>query len=153
MKLLGEPQDYRYTDLSGTKNVRKALKNTFQASDNEGYISHLHNLVKGSGIYAVASFVLPLVTLVLAPFLTHALSRTDYGVLTVLSTAISLVAGITQFGLNNAFFRAYSYDYGSQQDRQGVLSTVVILLSLSSLPITLMVMIIAPWLATLLFDS
>jgi len=63
------------------------------------------------------------------------------------------MVGITQFGLNNAFFRAYNYDYETQKDRMGVLSTIVILLSLSSIPVTIAVMMLAPQLAAFLFYS
>ena len=63
------------------------------------------------------------------------------------------MAGLTQFGLNNAFFRVYSFDYQSSQERVGVLSTVVVLLLLSSIPITIGAVLVAPWLAALLFNN
>jgi len=135
------------------QNAKKALKLEVRDAGAGDYVSHIHTLVKSSGIYALASLALPLVALVLAPFLTHTLSRTDYGVLAILSTVITLMAGITQFGLNNAFFRAYGFDYESSKDRAAVLSTVVVLLLLSSIPITIVVVITAPWLATLLFNN
>jgi len=122
-------------------------------NDVSTYRLQVLNLVKSTGIYALAPLLISLVTLVLAPFLTHTLTRTDYGVLAVLTTAIALMVGITQFGLNNAFFRAYNYDYETQKDRMGVLSTIVILLSLSSIPVTIAVMMLAPQLAAFLFYS
>src|SRR5439155_19774136 len=118
-----------------------------------GYASQIRNLVKKSGIYALASMASPLISLVLAPFLTHHLSLPDYGALAVLNTAIALLAGVTQLGLGSAFFRSYNYDYESQRDRLGVISTVVILLSLISIPTSITVMIAAPWLTTLLLNS
>ena len=137
--------------FSVKQNVKNTLK--LEVRDAEGDASHIGVLVKSSGIYALASLAVPLVTLVLAPFLTHTLSLADYGVLAVLSTAITLMAGLTQFGLNNAFFRAYSFDYQSSQERVGVLSTVVVLLLLSSIPITIGAVLVAPWLAALLFNN
>jgi O-antigen/teichoic acid export membrane protein len=119
----------------------------------EGYTSHIRTLAKSSSIYALASVAAPLVSLILAPFLTHRLSHTEYGVLAVLTAGIALMAGMTQLGLKNAFFRAYNCDYESQHDRLGILSTVVILLSLSSITLLITVMTIAPWLSTLLFSS
>ncbi|HEU5226269.1 MAG TPA: polysaccharide biosynthesis C-terminal domain-containing protein, partial [Ktedonobacteraceae bacterium] len=118
-----------------------------------GYTAGIRELLTSSGVYALASLALPLVALVLSPFLTRTLSRTDYGVLAVLTTATSLLAGITQFGLNNAFFRAYNYDYESQEDKVAVLSTVVILLALSSFPLAFAVVWLAPWFASLLLGS
>src|SRR5438128_2695186 len=65
----------------------------------EGAISLVRGLVINLGIYGVASFLLPLSSLILVPFLTHHLSRDEYGALAVLTAAIALVAGITQLGL------------------------------------------------------
>ncbi len=115
--------------------------------------SLIRNLVKSSGIYALSSIASPLVSLVLAPFLTHSLSRPDYGALAVLNTIIALGAGITQLGLSSAFFRAYNYDYETQKDRLAIFSTVVILLLLTSIPATIAVIITAPRLTMLLFNS
>ncbi len=144
------------TWLNDKKSVA-ALKSAWQrlslGKNAEGYVTDIRKLLASSGVYALASLALPLVTLVLSPFLTHALSRTDYGVLAVLSTAISLLAGITQLGLNNAFFRAYNYDYESRQEKLAVLSTVTILLILSSFVLAFAVVLLAPWLATLLLGS
>ncbi len=129
------------------------LKEISQAGT-AGYANQLRILIKSSGIYAVASLASPLVSLVLAPFLTRHLSYKDYGALAVITTAVALVAGLTQLGLGSAFFRSYNYDYESRSDRSGVLSTVVILLSLVSLPILLAIILAAPWLAIfLLRDS
>jgi hypothetical protein len=119
----------------------------------EDYTLLIRNLVKSSGIYALSSLALPLVSLVLAPFLTRKLSSTEYGVLAVLTTVIALLAGITQFGLGSAFFRAYNYDYESRRDRLRVLSTVVALLSIISIPTAVAIILTAPWLAELLFKS
>jgi O-antigen/teichoic acid export membrane protein len=119
----------------------------------ESYIALMCTLVKSSGVYALSSLASPLVSLVLAPLLTHSLSRDDYGALTVINTAIALVAGITQLGLINAFFRAYSWDYESQSDRLRVLSTTVALLLCISVPVAIVIMLGATWLSGLLFGS
>ena len=133
--------------------MQKVIKAGTQISGAQDYASLIRDLVKSSGIYAIASLASPLVALVLAPFLTHSLSRSDFGALVVLNTAIALVTGITQLGLISAVFRAYNYDYESRRDRLGVLSTTVVLLSLTSLPITLLVAMTAPWLASLLLAN
>src|SRR5258706_6299233 len=101
-----------------------------KSASQDSYAPLFHNLIKSSGLYALASLVGPLISLVLAPFLTHSLSRADYGALTVLNTAIALVAGLTQCGLGSAFFRAFNYDYESERDKLDVLSTTIVLLSL-----------------------
>ena len=133
--------------------IQKVIKAGTQISGAQDYASLIRDLVKSSGIYAIASLAPPLVSLILAPFLTHSLSRSDFGALVVLNTAIALVTGITQLGLISAVFRAYNYDYESRRDRLAVLSTTVVLLSLTSLPITLLVAMTAPWLASLLLGN
>jgi O-antigen/teichoic acid export membrane protein/glycosyltransferase involved in cell wall biosynthesis len=93
----------------------------------------LATLLRTSGIYALAAAGGPLLTLVLAPFLTRYLSAAAYGILTILTVVISLGAGISQLGLGSAFFRAYNYDYANQRDQQAVLATTATLLLIASL--------------------
>lgn len=119
----------------------------------EEYVSLMQNLLKTSGIYALGSVTLPFISLILAPFLTHNLSRSDYGALVVLTTAITLLAGATQLGLGSAFFRSYSYDYKSQHDQMGVLSTVVILLMLTSMTVAIAIVFAAPWLTAFVLQD
>src|SRR5712691_9562111 len=119
-------------------------------ADTVNHVVLLRNLIKSSGIYALASVAPPLVTLGLAPFLTRHLSPTDYGALTILNGAIGLGAGITQLGLGSAFFRAYSYDYTSRHDRRDVIATVSTLLCLVSIITVIGAAITAPFLANLL---
>ncbi|HZR42303.1 MAG TPA: lipopolysaccharide biosynthesis protein [Ktedonobacteraceae bacterium] len=134
--------------------LQRTKKRVTQAGEEETYASIIRRLVTNSGIYALASLVSPLVSLVLAPFLTSHLSRSDYGMLVVLNPTIALVAGITQLGLGIAFFRAYSQDFAnSPRDRLDVVSTVVVLLLLIVTPISLAMMLAAPWLSNLLFHS
>ncbi len=119
----------------------------------QSYLALVRDLLKSSGIYALSSLASPLIALVLAPFLTRQLSTTDYGALTVLNTAIVLLAGITQLGMISAVFRAYNYDYESQQDRLKVLSTTTLLLLATTLPVTFACIFAAPSLASLLLGS
>lgn len=121
------------------------------ASGAEEQVALLRKLATNSGIYALSSIAVPLVSLVLAPFLTHHLSLYDYGALAITNTAIGLAVGITQLGLSSAFFRAYGYDYSAEQDRRDVVATVTALLCLISIPVAIVIAIIAPWLANLLF--
>jgi O-antigen/teichoic acid export membrane protein len=133
--------------------LRDAPRPPENVTGGSGYVSLIRNLVKSSGIYALASLAAPLVSLILAPFLTHRLSHSDYGVLAILTTAISLVAGITQLGVNSAFLRTYNYDYETQHDRMAVLSTTVTILLLVSLPVTFVELLTAPWLSVILLNS
>lgn len=119
----------------------------------EEYITQIRTLIKNLGIYSLSQLATPLATLILAPFLTRNLSHADYGALAVLNTAVVLLTGLTQLGLSTAFFRLYNYDYESQHDRFGVLSTTVALLSLMSIIAAIAILIAAPWLSMLVFNN
>ncbi len=123
------------------------------ASGTQSYLSLALEMVKSSGIYALGALASPLISLVLAPFLTHQLSSINYGGLAVLYTIIDLVTAITQLGLGPAFFRAYNGDYETARDRSGVLSASIILLALVSLPLGIIIIMAAPWFSELLFNS
>jgi O-antigen/teichoic acid export membrane protein len=113
----------------------------------------LRNLVKSSGIYALSSLVSPLVSLLLAPFLTHTLSRSDYGMLAILNTVIALVAGVAELGLSAAFTRLYTYDCETREDQLAALSTLVLALFCILTPLTILGIVCAPWLSLLLLNS
>jgi len=113
----------------------------------------LGSLLKSSGVYALASLAVPLVGLALAPFLTHNLTRTNYGALAVLNTTIALMAGLSQLGLGSAFFRVYTYEYEAPGERLRVLSTTLGLLLLCTMPLTVLAFIVAPWLAHMLLGN
>jgi O-antigen/teichoic acid export membrane protein len=115
--------------------------------------TQLSSLLKSSGVYALASLAVPLVGLALAPFLTHNLTRSDYGALAVLNTAIALMAGLSQLGLGSAFFRVYTYEYEATQERLRVLSTTLGLLLLCTIPLTVLAFLTAPWLARALLGN
>jgi O-antigen/teichoic acid export membrane protein len=119
----------------------------------EGYFALVGGLLKSSGVYALASMASPLISLVLAPFVTHHLSKLDYGALAVVSTTISLAAGLSQLGLGSAFFRAYNYDFTSRSERRSVLATAGALLTFTSLPLAALAVLLAPLIAMLLFGN
>ncbi len=107
------------------------------------------SLAKSSGLFALASLGGPLISLVLAPFLAHHLSLADYGRLTIMTTMMSLAAGVSQLGLGSAFFRAYHFDYLSPAGRKAVVGTALLLLGLVSGLLVLGAALSAPTLAEL----
>lgn len=131
----------------------EAIEHTQASPGTQSYLSLALGMVKSSGIYALGALASPLVSLVLAPFLTRQLSSVNYGGLAVLYTIIDLVTAITQLGLGPAFFRAYNGDYESSRDRSGVLLTSIILLSIVSIPLAIAIMMAAPWLSEALFNT
>jgi O-antigen/teichoic acid export membrane protein len=120
-----------------------------QAPGGDSYLGLIRNLVKNSGIYAISSLAGPLVGLLIAPFLTRTLSRTDYGALVVINTVVALVTGMAELGLSSAFARIYSLDCKTQREQLDALSTLVVLLLLILLPITAIGVTAASGLSTL----
>jgi O-antigen/teichoic acid export membrane protein len=133
--------------------IRETIEERGTVEESQNYVSLLRNLAKNSGIYALASVASPLISLVLAPFLTRTLTKADYGILVVLNTIVALAASITQLGLSSAFFRAYNYDYESREDRLAIFSTVILLLFFSSVSVSFGTIIEAPNLSLLLFNT
>ncbi len=133
--------------------ARTVQSRTDQETGRESYVSLIRDLVKNSGIYAIASLTSPLVSLLLSPFLAHTLSRTNYGALVVLNTIVALLTGITQLGLNAAYTRLHTYECQTRREQFEALSTLVILLLLILLPVMLLGEIIAPWLAYVFLGS
>jgi O-antigen/teichoic acid export membrane protein len=119
----------------------------------QNYLSLALDMVKNSGIYAVGALMSPLVSLILTPFLTHNLSNDAYGGLAVLYTVVDLVTIATQLGLSRAFFRAYNSDYDNARDRLNVLASTIIMLALASMPVAIAMIIAAPWLSEILFNT
>jgi len=140
---------------NGHVTERASVEAALQAEKAKGtnYAATLKQLLRSSGIYALASFVSPLIALVLAPFLTTNLSHVEYGALAVCMTAIALLVGVTQVGLNHAFFRAYSCDYEERQDRLHVVSTLVALLLLISVPAATILFLSSSWIAVFLLGD
>ncbi len=147
------PFEYRNTWILPVVPLKSTLSSKTPRKEEKGYVRYIRKLVTNTGIYAVASFATPLVALVLSPFLTHHLSRAEYGAFAVLTTTIALLVGLTQLGLNAAFFRSYSYDYESKEDRAGVVSTTSILLLLITVPVALLILLLAPQISVVLLNN
>ena len=148
------PIDEQVTAIFPTvSRTETVIKNQSREEGAGKYAIQLRILLKSSGIYAFASLASPLVSLVLMPFLTHTLARNEYGALAVLTTLIALLVGLSQFGLGNAFFRAYSCDYEDRRDRLAIVSTVFVLLAGISIPITVLIIVTAPWLSDVLLNT
>lgn len=124
------------------------------ATDRTDALGIVFALIKTSGIYAITSFISPLVAIVLAPFLTRHLLQDDYARLTLLLATLSFLAPFTQLGLSAAFFRAYNQDFQLPHERRRVMGTLFILIIGTSLLALALLGWFALWLAkSLLRDA
>jgi O-antigen/teichoic acid export membrane protein len=124
-----------------------------QMTGSESYLGLIRNLVKNSGVYAISSLASPLASLLLLPFLTHALSHAEYGALAVLDTVIALVASITTLGMDAVFARMYSYESKTRREQLDALSTLTLLLLLVMIPVVIVGIIAASRLSVLVLGS
>lgn len=124
-----------------------------QDNGTQSYVAIIRGMVTSSGIYALSSLASPLLSLLLIPFLTHYLSRPDYGALVIINILIALIAGVTQLGLGDAFFRTYSLHEAIEQNRLAVPSTLMMMFAGISLPVVLAVIAASSWLATAIFSD
>lgn len=140
--------------IPGSRTVSNhAQSSTTRAPGGESYLGLIRKLVKNSGIYAISSLASPLITLLLAPFLTRTLSRQDYGALVLLNAVVALVTGVTELGLSAAFTRMYSYDCKTRREQLDALSTLVWVLLLILIPITAIGVMAAPGLSDLVLGG
>ncbi|GHO84841.1 hypothetical protein KSZ_28470 [Dictyobacter formicarum] len=113
----------------------------------------LRMFLRDSGIYAIASCLSPLFSLLLTPFLTRNLSALDYGVLTLLNTTLALVGPLAQLGLGSSFVRLYHQNVSGSRERHALFTTLIMLLVSFSLCVAALLAILAPWLSRLLLHS
>jgi O-antigen/teichoic acid export membrane protein len=126
---------------------------TFQDAGEQSQVAIIRGMVKSSAVYALSSLASPLLSLLLVPFLVYYLPRDDYGALVILNIFIALIAGVTQLGMGDAFFRTYNLNKESIQNRVTAPSTLLLLLTAISIPITLGMVTFSPWLAIALLNN
>ncbi|GER85854.1 hypothetical protein KDW_00160 [Dictyobacter vulcani] len=133
------------TDLEQLKQM------SVPVTDKHGQFFIVRTILKNSGIYAIASCLSPLASLFITPFLTHHLSGTDYGILTIFNATLALLAGLTQFGLGSAFVRIYHQlqTNAGEQTRNSLVGTFIGLTVGISLLVTFALLVLAPWIAQL----
>ncbi|GCE06860.1 lipopolysaccharide biosynthesis protein [Dictyobacter aurantiacus] len=109
--------------------------------------------LRDSGIYAIASCLSPLCSLLLTPFLTRHLSARDYGMLTLLTTTLALLGPLAQLGLGSAFVRLYHQQVSGLCERHALLTTLTLLVATFSLCVAVLLAILAPELSCLLLHG
>jgi O-antigen/teichoic acid export membrane protein/glycosyltransferase involved in cell wall biosynthesis len=142
----------RYASASVADRVTAWIA-SLTGSQGEDYVAPLANLLRSSGTYALAALIAPLISLVLTPFIAHHLSPTEYGVLTLLNAGIALMAAVTHLGQGDALLRAFNYDYTSPEDQRQVMATAIAMLAGVTVPIALLVALLAPSISRFLFGD
>ncbi len=87
----------------------------------------LSRLISESAIYGLGAAASQVVGIILIPIYARHLGATNYGVVAVLSTTISLTTVVTGLALSQAFFRTYLTEAETRGERRHVLGTTVTL--------------------------
>ncbi len=113
---------------------------------------HLFRLSKHSLVYGLGVAASQLIGFFLLPLYTRYLTPSDYGVLEIFGATQAILGIIFVMGLSSALFMAY-FSHDDEEGRKGVISTISIFLTATSLCLVLVLMGVASNLSSLLFDS
>lgn len=103
-------------------------------------------------IYGVFGTISRAINIFLVPVYTRAFSPADYGIVALITTSLGLLSTVFVLGLDNASARWY-YDTEDKERRKSVISGWFWTQFTASLLATLLVMIFAPSISHLLFDT
>jgi O-antigen/teichoic acid export membrane protein/O-antigen ligase len=133
--------------------VPSGVESAFAQSQSTAKVATPKGLLKSSSAFALGAFASPLIAILLTPFLTSHLTAGDYGTLTLCYALISLLAPITQLGTTSAFFRAFNLDFAKKRERQDVLATTLVLISVVTVPASLLLVFTSGAVSSALFGD
>ena len=115
--------------------------------------SLLGRLLSESAIYGLGGISNQALAVILVPIYANVLGVSNYGILAVVSTTLSLATMVVTLALPQAFFRSYLKEAESEADREAVLRTALGLRLLASFAGLLLLLLLAVPLARLIFGD
>lgn len=103
----------------------------------------LPRLLSESAIYGLGGAMSQAVAIVLVPIYVPVLGRSDYGVVSLINTTLSLSLMTASLALPQAFFRWYLKESETSQQRAEVIATTMLLRLVASAVATLIVLLVA----------
>ena len=110
------------------------------------------SVLKHAGIYGLGNVGIRVAGLLLVPLYTYNLSPADYGVIEYLDLTALAIGMLFSLGLANAIYRYY-YQAPEGTERRRVVSTALLPVLGVSLAISVVLILLAPWLARDLFHD
>src|SRR3990170_2706874 len=114
--------------------------------------SELKNLGKHTIIYGAGILLGRIVSFIMLPIYTRYLTPADYGVLELLTITTDVISIIVGIGLAATVMRFYA-KYDSQEEKNKVVSTALILISVPSLAMNLACVLLSDKFSVLVFGS
>jgi O-antigen/teichoic acid export membrane protein len=104
---------------------------TGKIEESHSMLRKIGGLAADSSIYGIGTFLGQLISFVLLPFYTRALSPYDYGVLAMLGILTTVTAPFCVLGINSSVFRFF-HKYPDREKRARLLSTALWYIALNS---------------------
>lgn len=114
--------------------------------------AELRFLAKHSVVYGIGTMLSRVVAFLMLPLYTSQLTPFDYGVLEIIDTTITMIGLVASMGVAGAMTRFY-FDFTDQRDRNRVISTTYLLVSLTAAVIVGCCALASGALSEVLFDS
>jgi O-antigen/teichoic acid export membrane protein len=112
----------------------------------------LKKLLSHGAIYAVGAILARIVSLIMMPFYTRALSPTEYGIVDLLDTTAAVIVNVSNVSITYSVMRFY-YDRDQPEERRRVISTAVAGLTLFGFISVALVWPLAPALSHAMFRT
>ena len=103
-------------------------------------------------VYGSADVAILAINFLLLPLYTRVLSPSEYGALALLLVVEAFLKVAFRWGLDTSYLRLY-YDYPAEDDRRTLAGTISIFLLVVNGPLTLLLVLVAPFLADALLGS
>ena len=113
----------------------------------------LSRLLSESVVYGLGAAASQIVGIILVPIYARKLGASEYGIVAILSTTISLSSVIAGLALAQAFFRTYLKDTATVAERRHVLATSVVLRAVLSGVAGILIALLSVPLAVALFGD
>lgn len=116
-------------------------------------VKYIKNTGKHSIIYGLGNFVSKAIAFLLVPVYTRVLIPSEYGILSILNVAISIISLVLSMGMQTTIFRFYIYDYSDKKSRKKLVSTILIFINITSIFFIVLLIIFANKVSLLLFNN
>ncbi|HEX7344186.1 MAG TPA: oligosaccharide flippase family protein [bacterium] len=112
----------------------------------------IRRLLRHSAVYGLGHVLSRVVSFLLLPYLTHALTPDQYGAVTLLYTFISIVLVFYIYGSDIAFLRFYILEKDSQKQKQ-IFGTIFWATTVTSGLFSILIVLASNWLSGVVFDD
>lgn len=112
----------------------------------------IRRLLRHSAVYGLGHVLSRVVSFILLPYLTHALTPDQYGAVTLLYTFISIVLVLYVYGADIAFLRFYILEKDETRQKQ-IFGTVFWASAATSVLFSILIVLSTRWISSIVFED